>query len=251
MKPAANLSLLWQELPYLDRFDAAAAAGFAAVEVLFPYDIAVKETQRACLRNGLEMILINAPPPNYTGGARGFAAVPSLVDRFRKDITRAFRYGDALNVRFIHVMAGVAEGQATFDAFVANLDWAARAAPEGITLTIEPLNPTAMPGYFLNDYALADRVLAAVDLPNVALQYDSYHAQMIHGDAIEVFERYHTRIAHAQIGDAPDRSTPGSGTVDFAGLFKRMKSLKYTGWISGEYHPGPITEDSFEWMKLL
>lgn len=251
MKPAANLSLLWQELPYLDRFEAAAAAGFNAVEVLFPYDLAVKETQRACQANGLEMILINAPPPNYAGGERGFAAVPSLVDRFRKDIVRAYRYAEALDVRFLHVMAGMAEGEEAFETFVANLDWAARAAPTGLTLTVEPLNPVAMPGYYMNDYALAERVIKAVNLPNVALQYDSYHAQMIHGDAVAVFDKYHKISAHAQIGDTPDRGAPGTGDVDFPALFRLMQNLGYDGWISAEYHPGPITENSLNWMKLL
>ena len=255
MKPAANLSLLWQELPYLDRFEAAAKAGFEAVEVLFPYDIAVKETKRACLRHGLDLILINAPPPNYTGGPRGFAAVPELVDRFRADMVRVYRYAEALNVKFVHVMAGDGSGAAAADTFISNLVWASDAAPAGLTLTIEPLNPVAMPGYFLNDYQLAQDILEAVSAANVGLQYDSYHAQMIHGDAIKVFDQYQDRICHVQIGDGPDRTAPGTGTgiarIDFAALFSRLKSCEYRGWISGEYHPGPVTENSLDWMKML
>ena len=255
MKPAANLSLLWQELPYLDRFEAAAKAGFAAVEVLFPYDVAVKETQRACLTHGLDLILINAPPPNYTGGPRGFAAMPELVDRFRADMIRVYRYAEALSVKFVHVMAGDGSGTAATDTFISNLIWASAAAPKCIALTIEPLNPVAMPGYFLNDYQLAQDIIHAVDQANVGLQYDSYHAQMIHGDAIKVFEKYHENICHVQIGDAPDRSAPdivsGSGQVDFPALFKTMKACDYAGWVSGEYHPGPVTENSLDWMKLL
>ncbi len=251
MIPAANISLLWPELPYLDRFEAAAAAGFTAVEVLFPYDTAAKETLRACTANGLELILMNAPPPNYTGGQRGFAAVPDLAVRFRSDVTRAYRFAEALNVRFLHIMTGEASGEQAYQTFVDNLIWAAQRAPKGLTLTIEPLNPVAMPGYFLNDYALARRVLAAVAMPNVALQYDSYHAQMIHGDAVAVYDDYADIIAHVQIGDAPERTTPGSGTVDFKRLFARIADSGYTGWISGEYHPGPKTEDSLNWMKML
>lgn len=251
LKPAANLSLLWQELPYLDRFDAAAAAGFSAVEILFPYDVAVKNTQRALTRNGLELVLINAPPPNYTGGVRGFAAVPEQEDRFQHDMRRVFRYAEALGVRMVHVMAGESTGEQAKATFVENLKRAAGAAPDGLKLMIEPLNPTAMPGYFLNDYDLARDVLEAVDAPNIALQYDSYHAQMIHGDAIAVYEKFSDLVRHIQVGDTPDRGAPGTGDVDFRGLFARIKASKYAGWISGEYHPVGPTEDTLDWMKQL
>jgi hydroxypyruvate isomerase len=251
MKPAANLSLLWQEIPYADRFEAAARAGFTAVEILFPYDNDVTTTKLACDRNGLELILINAPPLNPKGGKRGFAAVPELAEEFRKDIVRAFRYAEALDVRFIHVMAGTAKGDAAFETFCRNLIWAASVAPEGLMLTIEPLNPVAMPGYFLNDYGLAKQVLDAVSMPNLGLQFDSYHAQMIHGDAAEVFETYLPHIVHAQIGDTPNRGAPGSGDIDFARLFAVMAGAGYDGWLSGEYNPGPKTEESLSWMKML
>ncbi|MBW4962675.1 hydroxypyruvate isomerase family protein [Sulfitobacter sp. CW3] len=251
MKPAANISLLWQELPYLDRFNAAARAGFKGVEVLFPYDEPLAETKAACAANGLELVLINAPPRASEGQPRGFAAVPDLVDTFRKDMARAFRYAEALDARFVHVMAGNAQGDEAFDTFYRNLIWAAKSAPDGLTLTIEPLNPVAMPGYFLNDYALAERVLDAVSMDNVGLQYDSYHAAMIHGDAIETFNAYCADIVHVQIGDSPDRGTPGSGDIDFAALFAAMAGAGYDGWISGEYNPDPKTEDSLNWMKML
>ena len=250
MKPAANLTLLWPELPYLDRFAAAAKAGFTAVEVLFPYELAAKETLRACVANGLELILINAPPPNYTGGAQGFAAVPEQAARFRVDVQRSFRYATALKVRYLHVMAGNGQGALARQTFIDNLIWAADIAPKGLTLTVEPLNPVAMPGYFMNDYALAADVLRAVNRPNVGLQYDSYHAQMIHGDAVAVYDQYKDLIVHSQLGDAPDRSAPGTGTVDFPALFAAMRRAGYRGWVSGEYIPGPRTEDSLGWMTL-
>ena len=134
--PAANLSLLWSELPYLDRFDAAAEAGFGAVEVLFPYDMPAKETQRALLRNGLNLALINAPPPNYTGGQPGFAAIPGGEARFAHDMRRVWRYVDALRPKMVHVMAGEAKGAAATETFVANLRNAAAEAPPGVTLMI-------------------------------------------------------------------------------------------------------------------
>ncbi|MFG6566322.1 hydroxypyruvate isomerase family protein [Sulfitobacter sp. 1A13679] len=248
--PAANLSLLWSELPYLDRFDAAAEAGFGAVEVLFPYDVPAKETQRALLRNGLSLALINAPPPNYTGGPPGFAALPGGEARFAHDMRRVWRYVEALRPRMVHVMAGEGEGRAAAKAFVANLRHAAAEVPPGVTLMIEPLCAQAKPGYFLNDYAQAAELLAAVDAPNVALQFDSFHAQMIHGDAVAVFEEYRPLIRHVQLGDTPKRGAPGSGDVDFDGLFAALRA-GYNGFVSGEYIPGGPTERSLRWVTAL
>ena len=251
MKPVANLSHLWPELPYLDRFDAASAAGFTGVEVLFPYDVAAKETQRALTRGGLQMVLINAPPPNYTGGARGFAAVPGGEARFAHDMRRAFRYAEALRVPMIHVMSGYATGQAAKDAMITNLRQAVQDAPAGLTLLLEPLCPESQPDYFLNDYALAAEIIAAVDAPNLRLQFDSYHAQMIHGDAVEVFNQYRDLISHVQIGDTPSRSAPGTGHVDFPALFAALREAGYDGCVSGEYTPGGATEPTLKWMKQL
>ncbi|MEP4194483.1 MAG: TIM barrel protein [Aliishimia sp.] len=251
-KIAANLSLLWPELPFIERFEAAAAAGFEAVEVLFPYDVGAQEMQRAMRQTGLRMILMNAPPPNYTGGERGFAARVGGQGRFQHDIKRVFRYAEALGVRFIHVMTGEGEGEEAFDTLVENLKWASRKAPKGLTLTIEPLNSEDNPGYFMNDYALAAKVLDAVKKPNVRLQYDSYHAQMIHGDAVEVWRLYGLRAAHVQFGDAPGRVQPGKGEVDFKALLQAMTATGYEGWISAEYHPGKKqTEATLQWMKTV
>lgn len=251
MKCAANISLLWPELPYLDRFEAAADAGFEAVEILFPYEIAAKQTQRALLSKGLELVLINAPPPNYTGGEPGFAGLVGGKARFQHDMQRAFRYAEALRPRFMHVMAGEASGEMAQDTFVQNLRWAADAAPPGLILTIEPLCAETMPGYFLNDYALARAVLEEVGAANVALQYDSFHAQMIHGDAEEVYRRYSDLIRHVQIGDAPARNAPGDGEIDFQALFGVLRDNGYSGWISAEYHPGKPTEETLGWRDLL
>ncbi len=249
LKFAANLTLLWRELPYLDRFEAAADAGFEAVEVLFPYDVAAKETLGALQANGQRMILINAPPPNYTGGDRGFAAVPAAAERFQYDMKRVFRYAEALGVTFVHVMTGEGEGPACKQTLIDNLRWAAGAAPKGVTLTLEPLNPVAMPGYFLNDYDLAAEVLAAVDASNVGLQYDSYHAQVIHEDAVAVYEAHRDLIRHIQIGDTPERGAPGTGDIDFDALFNAVAASNYAGWVSAEYHPHGRTEDTLHWMQ--
>lgn len=251
MKPAANLSHLWPELPYLDRFDAAAQAGFKGVEVLFPYDLPAKDTQRALMRGGLQMVLMNAPPPNYTGGLRGFAAVEGSEARFAYDIRRAARYAQELRVPMLHVMSGAAQGQAAKTIMISNLKQACASVHEGLMLTLEPLCPQAQPDYFLNDYALAAEIIAAVDAPNLRLQFDSYHAQMIHGDAVEVFRKYRDIIVHVQIGDTPDRGAPATGEVDFPALFESLRASGYDGWVSGEYTPGGATEPTLKWMKQL
>ncbi|WP_170571317.1 hydroxypyruvate isomerase family protein [Ruegeria atlantica] len=249
-KFAANISLLFAELPYLERFQAAAEAGFKAVEILIPYELAAKETRRALLANGLELVLINAPPPNYTGGEPGYAAVPGGEARFQSDVRRVLRYAEALRPGLIHIMAGYATGTEAQDHFVRNLQWAADFAPQQ-QFTIEPLNPLSQPGYFLNDYDLAARVLDRVNRPNVGLQYDSFHAHLIHGDAQAVWDRFHPRIVHAQIGAAPDRTEPGNGPTDFQTLFSSIDAAGYTGWVSAEYMPStPRTPDSLDWMRV-
>ncbi len=251
MKAAANLSHLWPELPYLDRFDAASAAGFEGVEVLFPYDMPAKDTRRALLRGGLSMVLINAPPPNYTGGPRGFAAVPGQEQRFAYDMRRVGRYAEALRVRNVHVMAGAAEGPDARATMIANLKVAAETAPKDVILTIKPLCSEMQPGYFLNDYALAADIIAAVDAPNVRLQFDSFHAQMIHGDAVAVLKQHRDLVAHVQIGGTPKRGAPGCGEVDFETLFETLRETGYDGWISGEYTPGGSTDATLGWRDWL
>lgn len=245
---AANISLLFAELTYLDRFQAAAQAGFKAVEILFPYDLPAKETRRALLANGLDLVLINAPPPNYTGGQPGYAAVPGGEARFQSDIRRVLRYADVLRPGLIHVMSGYASGAAAADTFVRNLQWAANHAPQQ-QFTIEPLNPVSQPEYFLNDYALASDILARVNRSNVGLQYDSFHAHMIHGNALDVWQAHHHLVSHAQIGAAPDRSEPGRGDTDFPALFDAIDASGYTGWVSAEYTPStPRTQTTLGWM---
>ncbi|UWR22309.1 hydroxypyruvate isomerase family protein [Sulfitobacter sp. S190] len=251
MIPAANVSHLWPELPFLDRLDAASTAGFGAVEVLFPYDQPARDLKRALLRGGLKLVLINAPPPNFTGGPQGFAADPDVVDRFDRDMRRSFRFAGEFGVPMIHVMAGPGRGETAQQTMTDNLRRACAEAPDGITLTIEPLCDVAQPGYFLNDYELAADIIAQVGAPNLALQFDSFHAQMIHGNAAETYERFREIIGHVQLGDAPDRSAPGTGTVDFAALFEAMRAHGYAGYVSGEYTPGTETEDTLGWMEAL
>ncbi|WP_299607775.1 TIM barrel protein [uncultured Tateyamaria sp.] len=246
---AANLSYLWAELPYLDRFDAAAEAGFVAVEVQQPYDVPVPETLEALNRNGLQMVLLNAPGPNYTGGDRGFAAVPGGEKRFDYDMRRAVRYAQALGVSIIHVMSGNGRGADARATLVSNLTRASETLPQDLTLTIEPLCPASQSDWFMNSFDLAAEVIEAVGAPNVGLQFDSYHAQEITGDAIGTFEAMKGLIRHIQIGDAPNRGAPGTGSVDFAALFEAIDASGYDGWVAAEYRTDGRTDDTLKWMR--
>lgn len=244
---AANLTWLFSELPFLDRFAAARAAGFSAVEVLFPYDHPAPEMQERLAVNDLSLVLINCPPPNYAEGPRGFAAVPGGEARFRQDFRRSLRYARALGAKHLHLMAGVSEGAAARDAFIDNLRWAAAEAP-GQSLTIEPINRDDMPGYFLADYDLALSVLAEVDAPNLGMQFDAYHAHRITGDVMGTWNRVHNTVAHVQVAGFPGRHEPRGGEIDYPAFFAALDLCGYAGWVSAEYKPEHRTEDGLGWM---
>lgn len=243
----ANLTWLFTELPFLDRFGAAKSAGFDAVEVLFPYDCPAPEILDRLAVNDLTLALINGPPPNYAGGASGFPAIPGGEERFRHDFRRAARYAKALGARILHVMAGVAEGPAARAAYVGNLRWAAAQVP-GQVLTIEPINPHDMPGYFLADYDLALSVLAEVGAPNLRLQFDAYHAHRITGDVPATWARVAPFVAHVQVAGHPGRHEPAGGEIDYPAFFAALDAAGYAGWVSGEYAPRGRTEDGLGWM---
>lgn len=249
-KFAANLTMLFKELPEIERFDAAAAAGFDAVEVLFPYDMQASDILSALARNDLSLELINCPPPNYTGGARGFAAVPESRDRFRHDFKRTMRYAEALGARLVHIMSGPAQGTAARDTLIDNLRWASDFAPKQ-KLTIEPINDTDMPGYFLNNFDLAAEILDEVAAPNLALQFDTYHAFRIHGDIMACWEKHGHRVGHIQVGGIPDRHEPAGGDFDYPAFFKMLDAIGYEGIVSAEYFPsGHTTESGLGWLRL-
>lgn len=247
VKFSANLSMLFGERPLMERFAAAKAAGFDAVEVQFPYEVDAAAMGAELARLGLPLIVINGPPPNYTGGERGFAAVPGGEARFAHDLRRAGRYAKALGAKHLHLMAGVAEGAAAREAFVANLRHAAGALP-GQSLLIEPLNHVDMPGYWLADFGLAAEVIAEVGAPNVGLQFDAYHAQMITGDAIGTWARVAPLVRHVQVAGAPGRHEPGGDAVDWPAFFDRIAADGYAGWVGAEYVPRGRTEDGLGWM---
>jgi 2-dehydrotetronate isomerase len=244
---AANLSLMFSELSFLDRFAAARAADFDAVEVLFPYDIAANEILDRLAQNALQLVLINAPPPNYAEGPRGFAAVPGGEERFRHDFRRSLRYARALGATHLHLMAGVAEGATARATFVENLRWAAATAP-GQSLTIEPINRADMPGYFLADFDLALAVIAEVGAPNLRLQFDAYHAHRITGDVLATWAKVRALVAHVQVAGYPGRHEPMGGEIDYPAFLSRLDADEYDGWVSGEYHPAGSTVAGLGWM---
>ena len=244
---AANLTLLFPELPFLDRFAAARAAGFEGVEVLFPYDESAQEMRDQLVLNGLTFVLQNTPPPNWSGGDRGFAAVPGLEARFRKDFDRALRFADVLKPRHIHVMAGLTDHPGARATFVENLRWAAARVP-GRSLTIEPINRIDMPGYWLADFDLAAEILDEVGAPNVALQFDAYHAHRITGDVIGTWARHGHRAAHVQVAGFPGRHEPSDGEINYPSLFARLDADGYDGWVSAEYNPRGTTAAGLNWL---
>ena len=247
MRFSANLTLLFTEMPMLQRFAAAKRAGFDGVEILFPYDLATKDLSRAAIAAGTDVVLINCPPPNWAGGPRGFAAEPDMVDRFRRDFDRSLRVAEALRARHIHVMAGKAEGDAARDCMVENLRWATARAPHA-SLTIEPINRDTMPGYFLCDFDQAAGIIAEVAAPNLSLQFDTFHAQAITGDVAATFAAHRPLIRHIQIGAYPGRTEPGPGAIDFPAFFAAVRASRYRGWISAEYNPAGMTTDGLGWL---
>jgi 2-dehydrotetronate isomerase len=244
---AANLTMLFPELPLMERFAAAKDAGFDGVEVLFPYDAPVQDMRDQLVLNGLTFVLQNTPPPNWTGGARGFAAVPGLEDRFRRDFIRSLRFADVLKPAHIHIMAGATEDPAARATFVENLKWAAGHAPKR-SLTIEPINRIDMPGYYLADFDLAADILDEVAAPNLGLQFDAYHAHRITSDVMAAWAKHGQRAAHIQIAGFPGRSEPVGGEIDYPAFFARLDRDGYKGWVSAEYTPAGATAKGLGWL---
>lgn len=237
---AANLTWLFTERPILERPAAAAAAGFEAVEVLFPYEVSAPALRAAVERAGLRVALINTPP----GETMGCAARPGEETVFREGFSMAADYARELGCKAVHVMSGTTEAQGFREVLVGNLEWAAEAAPE-LMLTIEPLNGHDVPGYAVHDFLAAAGIVADVARPNVRLQFDAYHAARIHGDAVEVWRAVVQLVGHIQIAAAPDRSAPDGTTLDF---LRVAKAAGYGGFVSAEYRPSGRTEDGLGWL---
>lgn len=255
---AANLSMLYPEHGFLDRFAAAAADGFQAVEYLFPYAHAANELARRLADHGLAQVLFNAPPGDWDAGERGIACLPGREAEFRDGIERALAYAQALNCPRLHVMAGLmppgAESTALQATYEANLVWAAeQARPAGCDVLIEPINRRDMPGYFLHRQAQAHRILDAVRAPNLKVQMDLYHCQIVEGDVASKLRQYLPggRVGHLQIAGVPMRHEPDLGELNHAYLFEVIDGLDWPGWVGCEYRPRRGTSEGLGWLRRL
>jgi hydroxypyruvate isomerase len=244
---AANLGHLFTERPLLERFGAAAAAGFTAVELQFPYEVAPAAVKAELARRGLVQLGINTPQ----GPEFGLAALPGRERDFAAAFARALDYVTAIGGTAIHCMAGVvpaSERPAAEQVFIANLARAAaEAAKANITLLIEPINPRDRPGYFLSHVEHAADLVGRIGAPNVRIQFDFYHNQIVGGDLIRRFEKYLPLIGHAQIAAVPTRGEPDEGEINYPAIFDAMERLGYAGWIGCEYKPRARTEDGLGW----
>ena len=258
---AANLSMLYNDVDFLDRFAAAARDGFEAVEYLFPYAWPAQVLAERLRTLGLRQVLFNAPPGDWDAGERGIACLPGRKDEFRAGITQAIEYARALQCPRIHVMAGLvpqaADAAAVRATYVANVRHAAeQAAPHGICILLEPINGRDMPGFYLSRQDEAHALVADIGAANVEVQMDLYHCQIVEGDLATKIRQYLPtgRVGHLQIAGVPERHEPDVGEVNYPYLFRLIDSLGYDGWIGCEYQPARgaaphATRDGLGWLR--
>jgi len=256
---SANLTFLFNEVPFLERFEEAANAGFHGVEFAFPYEWPAREIAARVAANKLEVVLINAPPGEWNAGERGTAALPGREHDFQASFATALGYAHALKCKRIHVMAGVLPVDADADlaarwrtTLVRNLKFAcAEAVEQGVTVLLEALNPRDAPHYFYSRQADVDAVRNEVGAANLKMQFDVYHAQIVEGDLTEKLRRYLPHIGHIQIAGAPGRHEPNTGEINYGWIFKQLDEMKYDGWIGCEYRPLASTASGLTWFYRL
>jgi hydroxypyruvate isomerase len=253
---AANLTMLFNEVPFLDRFERAARAGFNAVEFLFPYAHPAEEIQSRLDQHQLTLVLHNLPAGDWDAGERGIACLPDRIDEFRAGVASAITYAKALGVVQLNCLAGKAP--AGVDAavlnrtLVDNLRFAAAALRQAdLKLLLEPINTFDIPGFFVNRTAQALAILDEVGADNLFLQYDLYHAQRMEGELAATLEKHLARIAHVQLADNPGRHEPGTGEINYPFLFAHLDRIGYRGWVGCEYKPATTTEAGLHWRQQL
>lgn len=249
---SANLSFLFGEHEFLDRFGAAARAGFSGVECHFPYAHDKAALTEVVMTSGVEMVLFNLPAGDWEAGERGIACQPSRKAEFQDGVGLAIEYAEALGCTRLNCLAGIPEGDRdrALETLVDNLAFAAAVTQRaGIRLLLEPLNTRDTPGFLIATTREAMQVIDAVGSKNLFLQYDVYHAQRMEGELAATIERLLPRIGHIQIADNPGRHEPGTGEIHYPFLFRRLAELGYAGWIGCEYRPSGASEDSFGWLE--
>ncbi len=248
---AANLTMMFTEHPFLDRFAAAAKAGFTAVEFLFPYAYPAEEVGKRLHDNGLTQALFNLPPGDWDAGEKGFAALPERFDDLKASLATALPYAEATGVERVHLMAGIAERSdaKAVEAFIKSVTWAAEfLAPHGLDVVIEPINARNVPGYFLNDFTFARDLIRELKIPNLKLQFDIYHCQIIHGDVTMRLREMIDIIGHIQIASIPSRHEPDGEELNYPFLFAELDRLGYAGFVGCEYNPRGKTEEGLGWF---
>ena len=251
---AANLTMLFTEHAFLDRFAAAAEAGFTAVEFLSPYEYESRQIADALGASGLRLVLHNLPSGNWAGGERGIGCLPDRTEEFREGVARAIEYASALSCTRLNCLAGIApaDDAAAQRTLVENLRFAAEALRgTGITLLLEPVNTRDVPGFFVSRTAHALAILDAVGDDSVKLQFDIYHTQVMEGDLARSIETHFDRIGHLQLADNPGRHEPGTGEINYGYLFEKIDALGYDGWIGCEYKPKTTTAAGLGWIKEI
>jgi len=249
---AANLTMLFNEVPFLDRFEAAAKAGFKAVEFLFPYEYKAADLRARLDANGLKLVLHNLPPGDWAKGERGIGCHPDRVSEFRDGVSRAIEYATALGAPQLNCLAGVAPKDVPAaklrETFAGNLKYAAGEFKKaGLKLLIEPINFYDIPGFYLNTTRHALELIAEVGADNLYVQYDIYHAQRMEGELANTIKANLLKIAHMQLADNPGRNEPGTGEINYRFLFGWLDSIGYDGWIGCEYKPKTTTEAGLGW----
>jgi hydroxypyruvate isomerase len=255
-KFSANLSMLFTEAPFLDRFGLAAKAGFEAVEFLFPYAFSAQEIKQRLDANGLKLVLHNLPAGDWEAGERGIACLPDRTDEFRSGVARAIEYATTLGVPQLNCLAGKApigaDDAVLRKTFVANLRFAAAELKKaGLKQLIEPINTYDIPAFYLNRTAQAIGILDEVGADNAFVQYDIYHAQRMEGELAATMQKHLARIGHIQLADNPGRNEPGSGEINYPFLFAHLDRIGYRGWIGCEYKPATTTEAGLGWRQKL
>ena len=253
---AANLTMLFTEAPFLDRFEKAHNSGFKAVEFLFPYPFPATEIQKKLDQYGLKLVLHNLPAGDWDAGERGIACHLDRVEEFRMGVAKAIEYAKALGVPQLNCLAGKApagvEKKLLHDTFVSNLKYAAAELKKvNLKLLIEPINTFDIPGFFLSTTQQALDIIQEVAADNLFVQYDIYHAQRMEGELCNTMEKNLSKIGHIQLADNPGRNEPGTGEINYVHLFKFLDRIGYSGWIGCEYKPATTTEAGLGWIKKL
>lgn len=251
---AANLSMMFQELPFLERFGAAAAAGFRGVEYLFPYEYKANAIAEQLKKYRLENVLFNMPPGRWAEGERGIACLPDRREEFRAGVAKAIEYAVCLGTTRLHAMAGIASREAseedTREIYLDNLRYAAaECSKHDITLLVEAINTRDIPGFYLSTQSQAYAVVEGVDAPNLKMQMDCYHMQIMEGDLDVKLRRYAHACGHVQIAGVPSRHEPDCGEVNYPYLFDLLDDLPYDGWVGCEYKPAGPTMEGLGWFK--